>query len=87
MSNDCCHDYAPCDGTRNGCPARTSKAETRGQALEAERKWGEMPIQFAGEEPDESPHVAVLKNVLFGAALALVGVVAGVCVGLALYFK
>lgn len=37
------------------------------------------------DEPDESPYVAVLQDMLLGAALALAAV--GVCIGLALYFK
>lgn len=39
------------------------------------------------DEPDEPPHTAVLQDMLFGAALALVGVVVGMCIALALYFK
>lgn len=79
---NCCDANGQCIQGFN-CPGR----EMRGQALAADRKWGEMPIQFVGEEPDESPHTAVLADMLKGAAMALAAVVFGVFVGVAIYLK
>ena len=76
---NCCDDYSQCTQGTN-CPVR----ETRGQLLAAERKWGEMPIQFVGGEPDTDE--AVLIDMLEGVALALAGVLIGVAVGTAVYF-
>ena len=75
----CCDDYGKCTQGTN-CPVR----ETRGQLLAAERAWGEMPIQFVGDEPDTDE--AVLIDMLEGVALALGGVLIGVAVGTAVYF-
>jgi hypothetical protein len=69
----------------------TSANETRGQTLQAERAWGEFPIQFVGEEPDEAadvpPHRELLKGMLIGFALAAVGAIVGITAGTAFYFK
>lgn len=77
---NCCDSFGNCTQGAN-CPAR----ETRGQALAAERKWGEMPIQFVGEEPDTDE--LITREFIKGALFALAGVVIGVGIGLAIYLK
>lgn len=61
------------------------KPETRSQTLAAEHKWGDMPIQFVGDEPDTDELIS--REFIKGALFTLAGVVAGVCIGLAIYFK
>lgn len=77
---NCCDSFGNCQ-QGFGCPAR----ETRGQTLHAERKWGEMPIQFVGSEPDTDE--CITRDFIKGALFALAGVVGGVFVAAAIYFK
>ena len=87
---NCCNEFGICK-QGFGCPGRESTLETRGQTNAAERAWGEMPIQFVGEEPEEvkdvPPHSEVIKSFLTGFALAMAGVILGVCAGTAIYLK
>lgn len=59
----------------------------RGQEADIERKWGEMPIQYLGDESEDPPHTEMFKDMFKSVVLALAGVVFGVFVGLALYLK
>ena len=79
---NCCDSFGKCTQGAN-CPA----SETRGQTLYAERKWGEMPIQYLGDESEDPPHTEMFKDMFKGAVIALAAVVFGVFVGLALYLK
>ena len=57
----------------------------RGQEADIERKWGEMPIQFVGDEPDTDECIA--RDFIKGALFALAGVVFGVFIAAAIYCK
>lgn len=76
---NCCDSYGKCT-QGYGCPAR----ETRGQALHAERKWGEMPIQFVGSEPDTDK--IITRDFIKGALFAFISAVIVVCIAVASYF-
>lgn len=57
----------------------------RGQEANDERKWGEMPIQYLGDESEDPLHTEMFKDMFKGVVLA--GVVFGVFVGLAIYLN
>ena len=75
--------------------------DTRGQTLAAERAWGEFPSQYLGNESEDvkpvtpvsdeaadvPPHRELLKGMLIGFALAVVGAIAGISAGTTIYLK
>lgn len=72
-----CDSYGNCQQGFN-CPARTSKFETRGQTLHAERKWGETPIKFIGKEPMlDRFYASELAQIIVGCLLIALGFIGG----------